>query len=52
MIRHIYIYDRYYVRAHVYVFFFSVKKNERFNFREFDLEGDSMGGPQSRYLSG
>ncbi len=43
-----YIYVRY--RTHVYVFRFSVK-NACFNYREFDLEGDLVGVPQTWYLS-
>ncbi len=39
-----YIYDRYYIRTHVYVFLFSVK-NACLNYREFDLEGDLVGYP-------
>ncbi len=39
-----YIYDRYYIRTHVYMFLFSVKKNACLNYREFDLEGDHLGG--------
>ncbi len=34
-----YMYDRYYIRTHVYVFLFNVKKNACFNYREFDLVG-------------
>ncbi len=33
------IYDRYYIRTHIYVFLFSVKKT-CLSYREFDLEGD------------
>ncbi len=44
-----YVYDRYYIRTHVYVFLFSVK-NARVNYREFDLEGDLMGVPHTWYL--
>ncbi len=36
------IYDKYYIRTHVYVFLFSVK-NTCLNYREFDLEGDLVG---------
>ncbi len=46
----IYIYDRYCLRTHVYVFLFSVKKT-RLNYREFDLEGDLVGVPHTWYLS-
>ncbi len=49
MIRH--IYDRYYVRTHVCVSF-QCEKNARFNYREFDLEGDLVGEPHTQYLSG
>ncbi len=45
------IYDRYYMRTHVYVFLFSVKKNVCLNYREFDLEGDPVGVPHTWYLS-
>ncbi len=44
------IYDKYYVRIHVYVFLLSVKKT-RFNYREFDLESDVVGVPHTWYLS-
>ncbi len=44
------IYDRYYIRTHVYVFLFSVKKRV-LNYREFDLEGDLVGVPHTWYLS-
>ncbi len=37
------IYDRYYIRTRVYVFLFSVK-NACLNYREFDLEGELVGG--------
>ncbi len=37
------IYDRYYIRTHVYVFLFSVKKNACLNYREFDLAGGFVG---------
>ncbi len=40
-----YIYDRYYIRTHFYVFLFGVKK------REFDLEDDLVGVHHARYLS-
>ncbi len=40
-----YLYDRYYIRTHVFVFLFSVKK------RVFDLEGDLLGVPHTWYLS-
>ncbi len=33
------------------VFLFSVKKNACFNYREFDLEGDLLGLPNTWYLS-
>ncbi len=45
-----YIFDRYYIRTHVYVFFFSVK-NACLNYRAFDLEGDLVGVPHTWYLS-
>ncbi len=45
-----YIYARYCIRTHVYVFFFSVK-NACLNYREFDLEGDLVGVPHTWYLS-
>ncbi len=45
-----YIYDRYYIRTHVYVFLFCVK-NACLNYREFDLEGDLVGVPHTWYLS-
>ncbi len=45
-----YIYDRYYIRTHVYVFLFSVE-NACLNYREFDLEGDLVGVPRSWYIS-
>ncbi len=44
------LYDRYYIRTHVYVFFFSVK-NACLHYREFDLEGDLVGVPHKWYLS-
>ncbi len=44
------IYDRYYIRTHLYVFLFSVK-NACLNYREFDLEGDLVGVPHTWYLS-
>ncbi len=47
---YIYIYDIYYIRTHVYVFLFSVKKG-CLNYREFDLEGDLVGVPHTWYLS-
>ncbi len=40
------IYDKYYIRTHIYVFLFSVKKT-RLNYREFDLEGDLVGVPHT-----
>ncbi len=46
-----YIYDRYYIRTHVYVFLFSVTKKTVLNYREFDLEGDLVGVPHTWYLS-
>ncbi len=46
-----YIYDIYYIRTHVYVFLFGVKKNACLNYREFNLEGDLAGVPQTWYLS-
>ncbi len=45
-----YIYDRYYIRTHVYMFLFSVK-NACLNYREFDLECDLVGVPHTWYLS-
>ncbi len=45
-----YIYDRYYIRTHVYVFLFSVK-NACLNYREFDFKGDLVGVPHTWYLS-
>ncbi len=48
---HIYIYDRYYLRTLVYMFLFSVKKNARLNYCEFDLEGYLVGVPHTWYLS-
>ncbi len=45
-----YIYDRYYIRTHVYMLLFSVK-NACLNYREFDLEGDLVGVPLTWYLS-
>ncbi len=45
-----YIYDRYYIRTHVYVFLLSVK-NACLNYREFDLEGDLVGVPHTWHLS-
>ncbi len=36
------MYDRYYIRTHVYVFLFSVK-NACLNYRECDLDGDLVG---------
>ncbi len=45
------IYDRYYVRTHVRVFLFSVKKNACLNYREFDLEGDHVWVPNTWYLA-
>ncbi len=47
---YIYIYDRYYIRTHVYMFLFSVKKT-RLNYHEFDLERDLVGVPYTWYLS-
>ncbi len=46
-----YIYDRYYIRTHVYVFLFSVKTNACLNYREFDLKGDLVGVLHAWYLS-
>ncbi len=46
-----YICDRYYIRTHVYMLLFSVKKNACLNYREFDLEGDLVGVPHTWYLS-
>ncbi len=43
MIRH--IYNRYYVRTHVYVLLLSVKKHV------FDLEDDLVGVPNTWYVS-
>ncbi len=45
------IYDKYYIRTHVYVFLFTVKKNACLNDREFDLESHLMGVPHIWYLS-
>ncbi len=45
-----YIHDRYYIRTHVYVFLFRLK-NACLNYREFDLEGDLVGVPETWYLS-
>ncbi len=52
MIRYIYIYiyDRYSIKTHEYVFLFSVKK-ACLNYREFDLEGDLVGVPHTWHLS-
>ncbi len=47
-----YIYDRYYIRTHVYVFLFSVQKRVFELSRAFDLEGDLVGVPHTWYLSG
>ncbi len=44
-----YIYDRYHIRTHVYMFLFSVK-NSCLNYREFDLQGDLVGVPHTWYL--
>ncbi len=41
-----YIYDKYYLRTHAYVFLFSVKKT-RLNYRKLDLEGDLVGAPHT-----
>ncbi len=41
-----YIRQIFHVRTHVYAFLFSVKKNACSNYREFDLEGDLVGGSQ------
>ncbi len=46
-----YMCDRYYIRTHVYVFLFSVKKNAVLNYRKFDLEGNLVGVPHTWYLS-
>ncbi len=43
-----YIYESYYIRTHVYVFLFSVKKRG-LNYRDFDLEGDLVGVPHTWY---
>ncbi len=45
-----YMYDRYYIRTHVYVFLFSMK-NACLNYHEFDLEGDLVEVPHTWYLS-
>ncbi len=45
------VYDRYYLRTHVNVFLFSVKKNACLNYREFNLEGHLVGVPHTWYLS-
>ncbi len=44
------IYDRYYIRTHVYVFLVRVKKAV-LNYREFNLEGNLVGVPHAWYLS-
>ncbi len=44
-----YMYDRYYIRTHVYVFLFSVKKTRVY--REFDLDDDLVGVTHTWYLS-
>ncbi len=41
-----YIYNRYNIRPHIYVFLFSVK-NACLNYCEFDLEGDLVGVPHT-----
>ncbi len=41
-----YIYDRYYIRTHVYMLLFSVK-TACLNYRTFDREGDLMGAPHT-----
>ncbi len=41
------VYGKYYIRTHVYVFLFSVKKNACLNYREFDLEVDLVGVPHT-----
>ncbi len=46
-----YIYDRYYIRTHVYMFLFNVKKKTCLNYCEFDLEGDLVGVPHTWNLS-
>ncbi len=40
-----YIYDRYYIRTHIYMCSFLVCKNACLNYREFDLEGNLVGYP-------
>ncbi len=45
-----YIYDRYYIITHVFMFLL-VLKNACLNYREFDLEGDLVGVPHTWYLS-
>ncbi len=44
------IYDKYFVRTHVYLLLFSVKK-PCLNYREFDLGVDLAGVPHTWYLS-
>ncbi len=44
-------YYKYYIRTHVYVVLFSVKKSACFNCREFDLEDDLVGVTHTWYLS-
>ncbi len=46
-----FIYDRYYIRTHIYLFLFSLKKNVCLSNREFDLEGGLVGVPHAWYLS-
>ncbi len=41
-----YIYDRYCIRTHVYVFLFSIK-NACLTYRKLDLEGDIVGAPHT-----
>ncbi len=50
-LRAIYIYNRYYIRTHIYVFLVGVKKNACLNHREFDLEGGLVVVPHTWYLS-
>ncbi len=45
-----YIYDRYCIRTHVYVFLFRVK-SACLNYREFDLDGDLVVVPHTRHIS-
>ncbi len=45
------IYDRYYIRTHVYVFLLGVKKKACLHYHAFDLECDLVGVPDTWYLS-